>query len=92
LRVFGVAGGGSLAAMPLYEYRCNACLETFELLRPMAARTLEAVCPSCESKTTMPLISRVAIAVSSASRAESAPAPRPSSGGGGCCGGGCGCG
>jgi putative FmdB family regulatory protein len=79
--------------MPLYEYRCNACSETFELLRPMADRTLQAVCPSCESTTSMPLISRVAIAVSSASRAESRPAPAPrSGGGGGCCGGGCGCG
>jgi putative FmdB family regulatory protein len=76
--------------MALYEYRCNACSETFELLRPMADRTVEAICPSCESTTTMPLISRVAITVSSASRADSLPAPRASSGGGGCCGGGCG--
>jgi putative FmdB family regulatory protein len=78
--------------MPLYEYRCNACLETFELLRPMADRTLQAVCPSCESTTSMPLISRVAISVSSASRAHSAPAPAPRASGGGCCGGSCGCG
>jgi putative FmdB family regulatory protein len=76
--------------MPLYEYRCNACLETFELLRPMADRTLQAVCPSCESTTSMPLISRVAISVQSASRPDTAPAPR--GGGGGCCGGACGCG
>lgn len=78
--------------MPLYEYRCNACAETFELLRPMADRELKAVCPSCESSTTMPLISRVAISVQSASR-SSAPVPAPrSGGGGGCCGGACGCG
>jgi putative FmdB family regulatory protein len=77
--------------MPLYEYRCNACLETFELLRPMADRTLQAVCPSCESTTSMPLISRVAISVQSASRADTAPAPR-GGGGGGCCEGACGCG
>jgi hypothetical protein len=57
----------------------------------MADRTLQAVCPSCESATTMPLISRVAISVQSASRADSLPAPR-ASGGGGCCGGACGCG
>jgi putative FmdB family regulatory protein len=77
--------------MPLYEYRCNACAETFDLLRPMADRELQAVCPSCESATTMPLISRVAISVRSAPGAASAPAPR-ASGGGGCCGGACGCG
>jgi putative FmdB family regulatory protein len=79
--------------MALYEYRCNACSETFELLRPMADRELRAMCPSCESPTTMPLISRVAISVGSASRADSAPAPRSGGGGGGgCCGGACGCG
>ncbi len=79
--------------MALYEYRCNACAETFELLRPMADRELQAVCPSCESTTTMPLISRVAISVRSASgsAAPAAPAPR-AGGGGGCCGGACGCG
>jgi putative FmdB family regulatory protein len=77
--------------MPLYEYRCNACSETFELLRPMAHRTLQAVCPSCESATTMPLISRVAAVVSTASPSR-ASAPAPRGGGGGCCGGACGCG
>ena len=67
--------------------------KTFELLRPMADRELRAVCPSCESATTMPLISRVAISVQSASRRDSTPAPAPrASGGGGCCGGSCGCG
>src|ERR1051326_4968062 len=28
--------------MPLYEYRCNACQATFELLRPMADRALRS--------------------------------------------------
>jgi putative FmdB family regulatory protein len=77
--------------MPLYEYRCNACLETFELLRPMADRTVQAVCPSCESATTMPLISRVAAVVSTAAPSRG-PAPAPRASGGGCCGGSCGCG
>jgi putative FmdB family regulatory protein len=79
--------------MPLYEYRCNACSTTFELLRPMAQRTLEAVCPGCESSTTMPLISRVAAGPSTAPWRESTPAASAASGGGGgCCGGSCGCG
>lgn len=71
--------------MPLYEYRCRDCATTFELLRPASDRELVAVCPRCESRTTMPLISLVA-----ASRAGSAE--RLSAGdGGGCCGGSCGC-
>jgi len=71
--------------MPLYEYRCNDCRTTFEVLRPMAQRELAAVCPSCESRASMPLISRVAVHAVTASEA---PGARPSSGG--CCGGSCG--
>jgi putative FmdB family regulatory protein len=81
----------ALSPMPLYEYRCQACAQTFELLRPIAERTLQAVCPSCESATTMPLISRVAAGPSTAPWREAAPAPRGAAGGG-CCGGACGCG
>jgi putative FmdB family regulatory protein len=73
----------------LYEYRCNDCRAVFEVLRPMAERELAAVCPSCESRASMPLISRVAVHAG-ASGGES---PAPSAGGsGGCCGGSCGCG
>ena len=79
--------------MPLYEYRCNTCSATFDLLRPMADRALQAICPSCESSTTMPLISRVAAGPSTAPWREAASAPSSrASGGGGCCGGSCGCG
>jgi putative FmdB family regulatory protein len=73
--------------MPLYEYRCNDCAAVFELLRPMADREVAAVCPSCESRASMPLISRVAV------HAGAGASEAPSIGGGGCCGGGgCGCG
>ena len=79
--------------MPLYEYRCNACSQTFELLRPMADRALQAICPGCENTTTMPLISRVAAGPSTAPWREASAAPRGAvAGGGGCCGGSCGCG
>ncbi len=73
--------------MPLYEYRCNACTETFEVLRPMAERELSAVCPNCESRASMPLISTVAVRVASMG-SEAGPV----SSGGGCCGGACSCG
>ena len=74
--------------MPVYEYRCNDCHAVFDVLRPMAERELAAVCPSCESRASMPLISRVAVHAGAPSTAESYAPP---SGGAGCCGGSCGC-
>ena len=80
---------GTLYIVPVYEYRCNACTEIFEVLRPMAERELAAVCPNCESRASMPLISTVAVRAGSSTREYGAAA----SGGGGCCdGGGCSCG
>lgn len=76
--------------MPVYEYRCNDCRATFELLRGMGERELSALCPSCESRASMPLISQVAtLPRSAATTSPMAAAPRSS---GGCCGGSCGCG
>ena len=69
--------------MPLYEYRCNDCRTVFEVLRPMAQRELTAVCPSCESRASMPLISRVAL--------QSGGAEAVAGGGGCACGGACSC-
>ena len=76
--------------MPLYEYRCNDCRAVFEVLRPMADRELATVCPGCESRASMPLISRVAVHAGGGAAAE--PAAYQPSSGGGCCGGSCGCG
>jgi putative FmdB family regulatory protein len=33
--------------MPLYEFRCAACGEHFEILSTLAERDEKAVCPSC---------------------------------------------
>jgi putative FmdB family regulatory protein len=72
--------------VPVYEYRCNDCASVFEVLRPMAQRELAAVCPSCEGRASMPLISRVALQSGGSSEASAAPR------GGGCaCGGACAC-
>lgn len=76
--------------MPLYEYRCNDCTATFEVLRPMAERELSAVCPACESRASMPLISKVA--AGGREWTASGAAERGTASGGGCCGGACGCG
>jgi putative FmdB family regulatory protein len=76
--------------MPLYEYRCNDCTSVFEILRPMAERSVNALCPACESANSMPLIS---VTAASGREWSSGTSDAPiSSSGGGCCGGGCGCG
>jgi putative FmdB family regulatory protein len=74
--------------MPMYEYRCNDCAAVYEVLRPMAERELAAVCPGCESRASMPLISRVAVQSRASGGMDFAPS---ASTGGGCCGGACGC-
>jgi putative FmdB family regulatory protein len=76
--------------MALYEYRCNDCHAVFEVLRPMAERELATVCPSCESRASMPLISRVAVHAGASEGSSAREMPAPSAGG--CCGGSCGCG
>jgi putative FmdB family regulatory protein len=75
--------------VPLYEYRCNDCAAVYEVMRPMAERELAAVCPRCESRASMPLISRVGMLVGGQTGTSDRPGP---SAGGGCCGGACGCG
>jgi putative FmdB family regulatory protein len=75
--------------VPLYEYRCNDCASVYEVMRPMAERELAAVCPRCESRVSMPLISRVGMLAGGQAGASDRPGP---SAGGGCCGGACGCG
>lgn len=72
--------------MPMYEYFCSDCRAVFEVLRPMADRELAAVCPLCESRSSMPLISRVAVRAGGADAGFAMP-----SGGGCACGGACSC-
>jgi len=33
--------------MPIYEYRCEKCGESFELLRSMSLSDADAPCPRC---------------------------------------------
>lgn len=79
--------------MPIYEYRCEACDRTFELLTSFAERDRAQPCPTCESTRTRVLVSSFA---SMGSPAEfTSQLPVRDTGGGGCCGGGggaCGCG
>lgn len=43
--------------MPLYEYRCAQCSQTFELLRGMENADRDVVCPKCASEEVERLLS-----------------------------------
>jgi putative FmdB family regulatory protein len=73
--------------VPLYEFRCRTCGDTFELRRAMAESDAPAPCPSGHHDT-VKLLPLVAVG----GRASAAPAAPPAAIGGGCCGGACGCG
>jgi putative FmdB family regulatory protein len=65
--------------MPLYEYRCRACGDTFDRLRPAAAADDPVECPTGHDDTVR-LLSL--FSAPSTARSESGTAT-------GCCGGGC---
>jgi putative FmdB family regulatory protein len=71
--------------MPIYEYRCDGCSGTFEVLTSFAERDGVQQCPACSSERTRVLVSSFAFAGASDSGGEMADFAA-----GGCCGGGCG--
>jgi len=74
--------------VPLYEFRCKTCDDTFEIRRSMAESHLPASCPSGHDNAVR-LLSAFA-SVGSSTNGSSSPAPSiPSTGGG--CGSACGC-
>jgi putative FmdB family regulatory protein len=74
--------------VPLYDFRCRTCGDTFEVRRSMADAATPATCPAGHADTVklMPLV-----AVGGRAEAGAGPAAAPRAGGG-CCGGACGCG
>lgn len=71
--------------MPLYEYRCRTCDQSFELRRSMSESNEPAPCP--EGHVDSVRLLSVFASVGGAAGAASAPAPQ----GGGGCGSACGC-
>ena len=47
--------------MPLYEYRCTSCGQTFEKLRRMQDADSDIQCPQCESEEIERLLSGFAM-------------------------------
>jgi putative FmdB family regulatory protein len=74
--------------VPLYEFRCPTCDETFEARRPMAEASDPIECPQGHVGSRRLLSMFASVGGASQAPAPSS-APRPS--GGGCCGGMCGC-
>ena len=75
--------------MPLYEYYCPDCRDTFELLRAASRADETAACPSCQQASTQRILSLFASSVKSGGSEAGANAMVSA---GGCCGGACGCG
>ncbi|MCU1392397.1 MAG: FmdB family transcriptional regulator [Ilumatobacteraceae bacterium] len=74
--------------MPLYEFRCKTCDDTFEVRRSMSESDLPAPCPSGHENTARLL--SVFASVGGGTGGSAGPAPSmPSTGGG--CGSACGC-
>jgi len=71
--------------MPIYEYRCAECDQTFERLVRGDARV---ACPACESGKVTRIISLPARPAGAAGPADFSSLGPPK---GGCGGGGCGC-
>lgn len=46
--------------MPVYEYSCNACRHTFELLQSVNANQKETACPQCQTTNVSRLMSAFA--------------------------------
>lgn len=72
-----------ITTVPIYEYRCRQCGDTFTVSRPMIASSDPASCPEGHTDTT-----RLLSVAGTVTTLGSGPTPAPTSGGG-CCGGGC---
>lgn len=72
--------------MPLYEFRCRTCDDTFDVRRPMSEASEPATCPQGHPGAVR-LLS--VFASTGASGGAPSPAPAPRAGGG--CGGACAC-
>ncbi len=72
--------------MPLYEFKCRTCDDTFEVRRPMSEAGDPATCPQGHDGA----VRLLSVFASVGGNGASAPAPsaRPTGGG---CGAGCGC-
>lgn len=74
--------------MPMYEYQCGRCDQSFTLLQKVNVRPGETICPHCGDNKIQRLFSSFS---SASSKSTEAPAPSGGAGLHGCGSGGCGC-
>jgi putative FmdB family regulatory protein len=77
-----------MGTVPLYEFRCKTCDDTFELRRSMSEANAPATCPSGHDNAVRLLSVFASVGASSASSGASSAPAMPSGGG---CGAACGC-
>jgi putative FmdB family regulatory protein len=58
--------------MPIYEYKCKACGERFEMLVRSVSRQSHPACPKCGSQKVKKAISLFGVAATTGSTAVSA--------------------
>ena len=56
--------------MPMYEFVCLECGNTFEELRPPRLETFGVICPACSSKKVEKLLSSFAAGSGSSKKSE----------------------
>ncbi len=66
--------------MPLYEFHCRGCGETFTVRRPFSAAKEPATCPHCAGQDTTRAFATFAC------RSNGSGGEKASTGGGGCAG------
>lgn len=78
--------------MALYEYKCSACEERFDLMRSMSAADEPADCPECGRESLRVISNFVSITPGASALQTNPMMDARMASGGGCCGGACGCG
>ncbi|TMF29425.1 MAG: zinc ribbon domain-containing protein [Chloroflexi bacterium] len=73
--------------VPIYEFSCLSCRQTFDVFGGYASRDERQVCPSCESTNTKVMFSTFAVV----GTGEASSASTASTSGGCACGGSCAC-
>jgi putative FmdB family regulatory protein len=71
--------------MPIFDYRCSDCGETYEVYHKVREVIEDVVCPSCGSRNHKRLMSVPGVSPVGSSRSNVSSSDRS---GGGCCGGG----